>query len=136
MASPTLGRLYPRYRYSFYRRLSGPHDQSGHPASNPGRPASSQAPCRSSYLTHHTFIKKTKIFYDACFQDLDKRSCGRFTECYRTPLVILSGLWRSELHPYAIDLKHMAHHFGRNDIKKSPERDRRDREEKNLEALL
>ena len=27
MASPTLGRLY---RYSFYRRMSGPQDQSGH----------------------------------------------------------------------------------------------------------
>ena len=32
MASPTLGRLYPEQipRYSFYRRLSGPQDQSGH----------------------------------------------------------------------------------------------------------
>ena len=32
VASPTLGRLYPREspRYSFYRRLSGPQDQSGH----------------------------------------------------------------------------------------------------------
>ena len=32
MASPTLGRLYSREnpRYSFYRRLSGPQDQSGH----------------------------------------------------------------------------------------------------------
>ena len=32
MASPTLGRLYPGEipRYSFYRRLSGPQDQSGH----------------------------------------------------------------------------------------------------------
>ena len=32
VASPTLGRLYPRGkpRYSFYRRLSGPQDQSGH----------------------------------------------------------------------------------------------------------
>ena len=50
VASPTLGRLYPRY--SFYRRLSGPQDQSGHegvkkkkapplrhPGSNPGNPA-------------------------------------------------------------------------------------------------
>ena len=32
VASPTLGRLYPgEYtRYSFYRRLSGPQDQSRH----------------------------------------------------------------------------------------------------------
>ena len=32
VASPTLGRLYPEEspRYSFYRRLSGPQDQSGH----------------------------------------------------------------------------------------------------------
>ena len=32
VASPTLGCLYPRGkpRYSFYRRLSGPQDQSGH----------------------------------------------------------------------------------------------------------
>ena len=31
VASPTLGRLYPQEspRYSFYRRLSGPQDQSG-----------------------------------------------------------------------------------------------------------
>ena len=28
MASPTLGRLYPRY--SFYSRLSGPQEQSGY----------------------------------------------------------------------------------------------------------
>ena len=32
VASPTLGRLYPpgKSQYSFYRRLSGPQDQSGH----------------------------------------------------------------------------------------------------------
>ena len=32
VASPTLGRLYPQEspRYSFYRRLSEPLDQSGH----------------------------------------------------------------------------------------------------------
>ena len=32
VASPTLGRLYPGEipQYSFYRRLSGPQDQSGH----------------------------------------------------------------------------------------------------------
>ena len=32
VASPTLGRLYPGEipRYSFYRKLSGPQDQSGH----------------------------------------------------------------------------------------------------------
>ena len=32
VASPTLGRLYPEESlwYSFYRRLSGPQDQSGH----------------------------------------------------------------------------------------------------------
>ena len=32
VASPTLGHLYPREsaQYSFYRRLSGPQDQSGH----------------------------------------------------------------------------------------------------------
>ena len=33
VASPTLGRLLPPEespRYSFYRRLSGPQDQSGH----------------------------------------------------------------------------------------------------------
>ena len=32
VASPTLGRLYPKEspRYSFYRRLSEPNDQSGH----------------------------------------------------------------------------------------------------------
>ena len=42
VASPTLGRLY--LRYSFYRRLSGPQDQSGqegvkknlHPSRHPG----------------------------------------------------------------------------------------------------
>ena len=28
MASPTLGRVYPRY--SFYSRLSGPQEQSGY----------------------------------------------------------------------------------------------------------
>ena len=34
VASPTLGRLYPEEspRYSFYMRLSGPQDQSGHEA--------------------------------------------------------------------------------------------------------
>ena len=33
VASPTLGSLYPQEkppRFSFYRRLSGPQDQSGH----------------------------------------------------------------------------------------------------------
>ena len=32
VASPMLNRLYPREipRYSFYRRLTGPQDQSGH----------------------------------------------------------------------------------------------------------
>ena len=36
VASPTLGRLYPveSPRYSFYRRLSGPQDQSGHEGMN------------------------------------------------------------------------------------------------------
>ena len=31
VVNPTPGRLYPgKYQYSFCRRLSGPHDQSGH----------------------------------------------------------------------------------------------------------
>ena len=30
VASSMLGRLYPPVGYSFYRRLSGPQDQSGH----------------------------------------------------------------------------------------------------------
>ena len=61
VASPTLSLLYSEKspRYSFYRRLSGPQDQSGHeekylplrhPGSNPGRPARSPAPCSLSYL--------------------------------------------------------------------------------------
>ena len=66
VASPTLDRLYPLGNppYSFYRRLSGPQDQSGHerakknlhplrhPGLNQGRPARSPAPCRLSYLAH------------------------------------------------------------------------------------
>ena len=64
--SPTLGRLYPGEspRFSFYKRLSGPQDQSGHEGVkknlqplrhmglNPVRPASSQAPCRLIYLVN------------------------------------------------------------------------------------
>ena len=60
MASPTFGRLYPgeNTRYSFYRRLSEPQDQSGHegmeknvhPYVTRGRTrARSQAPCHLSY---------------------------------------------------------------------------------------
>ena len=66
VASPKLGRLYPREssRYSFYRRLNGPQAQSGQEGvkkistpprilgSNPGRPARREAPCRLSYLVH------------------------------------------------------------------------------------
>ena len=47
-------------RYSFYRKLSVPQDQSGHERvkknlhahRHPGRPARSQAPCRLSHLAH------------------------------------------------------------------------------------
>ena len=65
VASTMLNRFYPRgkARYSFYMRLGGPQDQSGHegvkkhhplrhPGSNLGRPARSQASCRLSYLPH------------------------------------------------------------------------------------
>ena len=62
MGSPMLDCLYTgeRPRYSFYRRLSGPQDWSGHEGVkkkspplptlglNPGCPALSQAPCRFS----------------------------------------------------------------------------------------
>ena len=69
VASPMLGRLYPRGnpQYSFYRRLSGPQDQSGHegekkspplrhPGSNLGHPACSQAPCHLSHQARTTFM--------------------------------------------------------------------------------
>ena len=62
------------HRYSFFRRLSGPKDQSRHegvkknlhplrhPGSNPDRPAHSQAPCRLSYLSHISFLYVIKMF--------------------------------------------------------------------------
>ena len=69
VACPTLDHLYlwEIPQYSFYRRLHGPHDQSGreeikkistlrHPGSNPGHPAPSQAPCRLSYLAHNQIV--------------------------------------------------------------------------------
>ena len=62
VASPTIGRLYPGEspRCSFYRRLSGSQDQSGHegvkknlhPSDTRGRTARRQASSRLSYLAH------------------------------------------------------------------------------------
>ena len=62
-------------RYSFYRRLSGPQGQSGHegvkknlhplrhPASNPGRPARSEAPCRLRHLAHLINLYRVRNCY-------------------------------------------------------------------------
>ena len=60
VASPTLGRLYPRKipRYSFYRRLSGHQGQAAHEdvkknlhiSDTPDRTRAVKAPCRLSYL--------------------------------------------------------------------------------------
>jgi len=46
----------------------------------------------------------------------------------------LGELWRNKLHPYAIDLKHMAHHFVRNDIK-SPAKERETEKRKKLGVM-
>ena len=63
VASPTLGRLYPQGKppVLIFSRLSEPPDQSGHegakkspPLRHPCRQARGQAPCRLSYLAHHS----------------------------------------------------------------------------------
>ena len=89
MASPTLGRLYPGEipRYSFYRRLSGPQDQSEqegvkknlhplwHSVSNPGRPAHNQAPCRLSHLAHKSIfvLFNNALRSKLCIEDIGEQ---------------------------------------------------------------
>ena len=71
VVGPILDCLYPWF--SFYRKLNGPQDQSGHDGvkknlhpfrhqgSNLGHLARSQAPCRLSYLVHQ--LTNTVIIY-------------------------------------------------------------------------
>ena len=95
MSSPTLGRLYPRgrTRYSFYRRLSGPQEQSGregvkkkspplwHPGSNTSCPPRSQAPCRLNYLAHSRYAYLVKSFVnknkDSIIRSIQKWVCSK-----------------------------------------------------------
>ena len=113
VASPTLGRLYPLGNpwYSFYRRLSGPQDQSGHgvkknlrhPGSNPGRPAWSQAPCCLSHLDHSSRREKTFLLLmkgTVCRENSDslisslylltKLFCHLSKWCFYTPYQLVS----------------------------------------------
>ena len=72
------------YRYSFYRRLSGPQDQSGHerceekspPLRHLGRPARSQVPCHLSHNENRT--PATKWQWNLFYSKVIARSVNTF----------------------------------------------------------
>ena len=86
VASPTLGRLYPRGKPPvlileeaewtsgpvWTRRSEEKSPPLRHPGSNPGRPARSPAPCRLSYLAHNN--NNNNYYYYYLFIYLSTRS--------------------------------------------------------------